>query len=133
MKRRTPNRKFNLFALALALSAGTIGGMASFAGMTEPAFAGGNSQQGQIAKIEVSRIDTAKTDVAKPDAVRTVALKTEAPHCGGDRDANTRHCVPSYRPVPRVVNINGFANCSKVQQVVSTNGQPAKFECARPM
>lgn len=103
------SRKFSQLALALALSVGTIGGMAGFAGLTEPASAMGLRSE------------------AASEAAATV--KTSAVAIG----VNPARETQQVRTSPRVVQINGFANCAVVRQMPNTAGQAAQFSCVRPM
>ncbi|KAF0230374.1 MAG: hypothetical protein FD175_1696 [Beijerinckiaceae bacterium] len=101
---KSAKRTLSQFALALALSVGTFGGMLGFASLTEPAQAAGSGAQQQVAAT------TTPTAAPAPAA-----------------------SAPAERPQPRVVRINGFANCAVVKQVNGANGKPAEFRCDRSM
>ncbi len=137
----TKNRKFSHFVLALALSIGTVGGMASFAAMTEPALAksagGGGNAGGGNAGGENGGVMAANANkpgianIQQPNIQRSVPDPTP---CGQSADGtDTIKCKYTQRPSPRVVRINGFANCAIVQQVRATDGRPAEFYCLRSM
>lgn len=101
---KSAKRTLSQLALALALSIGTFGGMMGFVALTESAQAAGGKAEQQVAAT------SAPTSVPTPAA-----------------------SVPAERPQPRVVRINGFANCAVVKQVNGANGKPAEFRCDRAM
>lgn len=101
---KSAKHRFSQLALALALSVGTFGGMMGFVALTEPAQAAGGSARQQVAAT------TAPTAASAPTVT-----------------------TPAGRAAPRVVRINGFANCAVVKQIVGTNGKPDEFRCIRAM
>ena len=111
-----PRGRFNIFALALALSVGTVGGLTAVAAQT----GGGGGGNGGGAGGEPGGV-MAITHANQPHQQQPG--KRDA--CGGDRDtATTKHC----RQSPRVVRIEGFANCAVIGQ--TRNGE---VYCIRPM
>lgn len=103
MTRISKSRRFNGLALALALSAGTAGGLFTVSAMTEPAAAQAVASAGIPTAVQ------AEPAVAAPPAAQP------------------------QRPAPRVVRINGFANCAVVKQVKTTPGAEPDYRCDRAM
>ena len=137
---KTSKSRFSHIALALALSVGTVGGMATFAALTEPAFAassngGGSGAGGGPGGGEASPM--AINNPAPPAARRHPPHRRAAvvpPPCGGSADTpDTTNCKYDLRPTPRIVSIHGFANCAVIQQMPAAHGRPGEFYCARPM
>lgn len=143
MKTQTKKSRFSHIALALALSVGTVGGMASFLALTEVAQAkgnggggaggagGGNGGEPAPAAINNNRpaINRAPPVIDPPQRARIPQL-----NCDGSREMiENQNCRHNARSTPRIVRINGFANCAVVQQIPSPNGGPAEFYCLRPM
>lgn len=138
-------RKFNAVALALALSAGTVGGMFSFAAMIEPAMAastngggggqggGGGSTGGGEPNGVMGAGNGPFALVAAPNKHPEVPQPYE--NCNGSRDGNDiQKCRYTQRKTaPRIVKINGFANCAVVQQVRGVDGTPGEFFCLKSM
>lgn len=138
--------RFSHIALALALSVGTVGGMATFAALTEPAFAasssgggsGGSSAGGGPGGGEASpmAINNPAPPAARrhPPRHRIAAIPSRPNPCGGSADTpDTTNCKYDLRPTPRIVSIHGFANCAVIQQMPGAYGRPGEFYCARPM
>lgn len=143
MKTQTKNSRFSHIALALALSVGTVGGMASFLALTETAqargnggggaggAAGGNGGEPAPAAANNNRpaINRAPPVIDPPLRARMQQL-----NCDGSREMiENQNCRHNARSTPRIVRINGFANCAVVQQIPNPNGGPAEFYCLRPM
>jgi hypothetical protein len=122
--KKTLGNRFGTLALAFALSAGTVGGMVSFASLSQPAQArgnGGSSEGG--AGATVMKPDAAVLD-EKPNGRRAIPE-----NCNGSKDMpGVQKCRYTQPRTVRVVNIHGFANCAVVQQMA--NGA---FYCARAM
>lgn len=100
------SRRFNGLALALALSAGTAGGLFTVSAMTEPAAAQAVAGAGIPA--------TTLPAQAEPAVAASPAAQPQ-------------------RPAPRVVRINGFANCAVVKQVKTAPGREPDYRCDRAM
>lgn len=150
MKTQKKTRRLSILALALALSAGTVGGMMSFAAMTTaPAMAqaaaggggnGGNAggngggnggEPGNI--MNNGPITHARTPnrQSEPPIQRA---RPDRQNCNGSQElAEIEKCKYTLRTVPRIVRINGFANCAVVQQMPSPNGGPTEFYCLKSM
>lgn len=143
MKTQSKNSRFSHIALALALSVGTVGGMASFLALTEVAQAKGNGgggaggaggAGGEPAPAVANNnpaINRAPPVINPPltQPVRSIQL-----NCDGSREMiENQNCRHNARSTPRIVRINGFANCAVVQQIPNPNGGPADFYCLRPM
>lgn len=130
------NRKLSHLALALALSAGTIGGMMTFAATTEPAFAqaagkggGGAGGAGGEADPNVMNPNEPRTHARRPNLPPVVRVAPPRPNCQQNTDGvELKNCRYTQRPTPRIVSINGFANCAVVHQAPS-----GQFYCVRPM
>ncbi len=143
--------RFSMLALALSLSAGTVAGMLSIAALTSgPAQAqsagnGGNGGNGgggpaggagggagpMIADIGPKVVD----DRPRPNRNPNVPPRRATPAvCEGNLSAlDAEKCKHNQRSTPRIVRINGFAQCAIVQQVPNPNGGPADFFCLKTM
>lgn len=130
---KTTKSRLPFLALAFALSAGTVAGMAGIAAMSEPAMARGNGGGGAAGGDGggANIMNPGAPNIANPGPVNQRVFP-ERPNCETpDRITQNRDCGQS--PVrARVVNIHGFANCAVVQQVIGANGQP-RFVCSRTM
>lgn len=137
MKTQTRKSRFSHLALALALSTGTVGGMMSFAAMTEPAFARGNGgggagpagggEGGNVMSPAAANIAGAPN--RGPRNPPQIGRRGIPDNCNGSRETiNTNKCKYTQPRAIRVVNIHGFANCAVVQQTPF-----GEFYCVRPM
>lgn len=141
MKTQTKKSRFSHIALALALSVGTVGGMASFLALTEVAEAKGNGGGGAggggepaPAAVKANNNGPAINRAPPINPPPQQALRAQDLNCGGSRDMiENESCRHNARSTPRIVRINGFANCAVVQQIPGPNGGPAEFYCLRPM
>lgn len=139
---KTGKSRFSHLALALALSVGTVGGMATFAALTEPAFArgaggggGGGAAGGGEGGNPVAAVNIQDPAINRaPPRRRIAAIPSRSKPCGGSADTeDTSACKYDLRPTPRIVSIHGFANCAVVQQMPGAYGRPGEFYCVRPM
>jgi hypothetical protein len=133
---KTKKSRLPFLALALALSAGTVGGMLSIAAMTEPAMARGNGGGGGAGGdggganiMNPGNPPNANVPGRGPNA----RVMPDRPTCDeASRPGSIRDCRYTPARSPRVVNIHGFANCAVVSQVIGANGVP-QFVCVRTM
>jgi len=141
MKTQTKNSRFSHIALALALSVGTVGGMASFLALTETAQARGNGGGGAGGAAgggepPPTAINNNRPAINRAPPVINPPLRARMPqlNCNGSSEMiENQNCRHNARSTPRIVRINGFANCAVVQQIPNPNGGPAEFYCLRPM
>ncbi|MCA0401731.1 MAG: hypothetical protein LCH38_13050 [Proteobacteria bacterium] len=140
-KQTLKNRLSNL-ALALALSAGTVGGMMSIALTADIAQAaniagghnggghngGGNNGNGADGGAPVMRPNEPRSFARAPRAPRVAAPRGQIQKCEGNSSgSDNTHCRFETRPA-RIVSTHGFANCALIEQT-----RYGEFYCARPM
>lgn len=130
--------KLSTLALALALSAGTVGGMMTFALTIEPAQArsagkgggGGGGAAGNGGEggddVMAAHINEPRSHARRPNNPPVARVRPGPQNCQQNTDGvmlqNCRYTQP------RIVRINGFANCAVVAQV-----GPSEFACLRAM
>lgn len=134
-------KKLTHLALAFALSAGTVGGMLTFAALSSaPAMAqaaGGNGGGGGGGSpgTENGNVMAAITHATNNVPGRGTRSPTPRPRptsivkCNGENDGrHVDECLYTEPATPRIVSIHGFANCAVVQQMPG-----GRFYCIKPM
>ncbi len=146
--------RFSMLALALSLSAGTVAGMLSIAALTSgPAQAqsagnggnGGNGGGGPAGgaggganPMSISKFPNNPSfdiDRQRPNRNPNFQVRRAVPPvCEGNvSQFDAEKCKINQRSAPRIVRINGFAQCAVIQQVPNPNGGPADFFCLKTM